>query len=473
MNVKAPHALELTPAEMHAMVESAMGHILQEMESLPEQAADRSGEVTPALLAELNEPLPQQGVPFEQLFDLLFHQAAPLSLNAISPGFMGYVPGGGLFHAAVADLIGDALNRYIGVTHVAPALSQIEASVIRWFCEIVGYPASARGFLTSGGSLANLSALITARETRLGSRFHKGVIYLSDQGHHCIEKAARLAGFSGDALRILPTGDDFCLDPQVLLEAVMADRQRGLEPFLVAASAGTTNTGAIDPLRELAELAREEQLWFHVDAAYGGFFCLTERGRQLMRGIDQADSIVLDPHKTLFLPYGTGALLVRDAAALKRTHSIEADYMPPMQENEAAVDFCELSPELTRPFRGLRVWLPLKMHGAEVFRVYLEEKLDLARWLQTELAKFPQLELLAPANLSILAFALKQKGCSLEARNRATRELLTDINRQQRVHLTGTLLNGVFAIRIAVVAFRTHQERLQMLLEDLQSALSS
>jgi aromatic-L-amino-acid decarboxylase len=468
-----PHTLELSADQMDQLVNAAMLRIHELIRTLPEQPLDTSGNIDADALKKMVEPLPELGSDLDPLIDLIFDRAKQASLNPISPGFMGYVPGGGLFHAAVADLISDTLNRYVGVAAVAPALSQIEGNVIRWFCQIMGYPDSARGFLTSGGSLATLSALTTARQTCLGEDFSKGVIYVSDQAHHCIAKAARLAGFPVANVRILPCDSQFRLNPDQVRQKIAEDRALGLKPFLVAASAGTTNTGAIDPLPELAKLAREEGLWFHVDAAYGGFFCLTERGRVVMQGINEADSIVLDPHKTLFLPYGTGALLVRDGNTLKQTHSSEADYMPHMQGDNELMDFCELSPELTRPFRGLRVWLPLKLHGAGVFRQYLDEKLDLARWIEQEIRKIPQLEIAAPPELSILAFSVSEGQHSIAERNELTRRLINGINKRQRVHLTGTLLKGVFAIRIAVIVFRLHQDRMEMLLEDLQAELDS
>ena len=439
--------------------------------TLPEQPVDTSGEFDLARIGSLIEPIPEHGGDLNEILDLVFDQARSASLNPISPGFMGYVGGGGLFHAAVADLIAGTLNRYLGVAAVAPALNQIEANVIRWFCQMMGFGESAGGFLTSGGSLATLSALTTARHVRLGEDFLKAVIYVSDQAHHCLIKAASLAGFPRANVRVLSTDAHFRLTPDRVRDAIEKDRAKGLQPFLIAASAGTTNTGAVDPLTELAQLAKQQGLWFHVDAAYGGFFCLTKRGKKILAGIDAADSVVLDPHKTLFLPYGTGALLMRNAKHLKATHSSPADYLPPMQDHDQLMDFCELSPELTRPFRGLRVWLPFKLHGVGVFRQYLDEKLDLAAWIEKQIRQLPELEILASAELSILAFAVAAEQRSLTRRNQLTRELIKRINDQQRVHLTGTLLNGLFAIRIAVVPYRTHLDRMEMLLEDIKSAL--
>jgi aromatic-L-amino-acid decarboxylase len=464
--------LDLSEDAMRAMTDATMDRIGVFMSTLSEQALDRSAEADLQYLRSLKEPLPEAGGDFEQLLDTVFRDLAPLSLNPASPGFMGYVPGGGIFHAALADLISNTLNRYTGVAGVAPALNQLEANVVRWLCQIMGYPEQARGFLTSGGSLANWSGLVTARHAKLGEDFSRGMIYTSDQVHHCVTKAARLAGFPAANVRVLPADGNYRLDPALVRDAIRTDRARGMQPAILVASAGTTNSGAVDPLPELAVLAREENLWLHVDAAYGGFFRLTERGKQALAGIELADSLVLDPHKTLFLPYGTGALLVRDSSALKAVHSSSADYMPAMQEDEDLMDFCELSPELTRPFRGLRIWLPFKMHGVGVFRRYLDEKLDLARWIEAQIRNIPQLELVAPATLSILAFAVRDEGQSLAERNSTTRALMQRINDKQRVNLTGTLLRDVYVIRIAISAFRLHQERMDMLLEDLQEALA-
>ena len=457
---------------MRSLVDQATERIIRLLSTLEEQPLDGTADVAPDTVAAAAEPLPRAGVPFASLLEQLFEIAMPRSLNAASPGFMGYVPGGGLFHAAIADLISNATNRYVGVAAVAPLLTQIEANVVRWFCEIVGYPASARGFLTSGGSLANLSAAVTAREIQLGEDFLRGTIYVSDQVHHCVTKAARLAGLPARNVRILPTDGTFALDPQAVRDAVAADRSRGFVPFLLVASAGTTNTGTIDPLGALARIAREAHLWYHIDAAYGGFYRMTDRGRARLEGLELADSIVLDPHKTLFLPYGTGALLVRDGRHLQAVHGSSADYLPPMQPQDELVDFCEISPELTRPFRGLRVWLPFKMHGADAFRDCLDEKLTLARWVAQRLHGFAELEVLVEPTLSILAFAVRSADSTAE-RNARTRALLDRINARQRVHLTGTKLHGVFAIRVAIGVFRTHHSHVERLLEEIEAALAA
>jgi aromatic-L-amino-acid decarboxylase len=240
---------------------------------------------------------------------------------------------------------------------------------------------------------------------------------------------------------------------------VAADRRAGWRPLLIVASAGTTNTGAVDDLPGLADVAAAEDLWLHVDAAYGGFFLLTERGRALMRGIERADSITLDPHKGMFLPYGTGAVLVRAGDALRRAFGGTGTYMPEGGGDPEAVDASELSPELSRDFRALRVWLPLKMHGVAPFRQQLDEKLDLARWAADELGRVPGIEVVAGPQLSTLAFRLVRRGLAETELARLNRALLDRINARQRVLLSPTMLGDRFVIRICVVSFRTHADR--------------
>ena len=461
--------LELSPEAMRRMIEAAAQRVIEHISALPEQpaiAVEGGAELSRSLV----EAPPEEATPFEDLLDLLFDRVVPTSYNTAGPGYLAYIPGGGLYHAAVADYIADAVNRYAGVWLPAPGVVQLEVNVVRWFCEMVGYPAAALGFLTTGGSLATWTGLVTARRERLPEDFLGGTIYAGDQVHHAVVKAAVLAGFPAANVRLVPSDERLRIRLDALAEAVREDRAAGKTPFLVVGSAGTTNTGAVDDLEALADLAAAENLWFHVDAAYGGFFVLTERGRQRLAGLERADSLVLDPHKGMFLPYGTGCLLVRDGAALGRTHSIAADYMPQFQSDPDLVDFCEISPELSRDWRGLRVWLPLKMHGLGAFRAALDEKLDLADLACAELERLDDLEIVARPQLSIVAFRLAPAGLDLEATNRLNRDFLERINAPRRVFLTATTLGGRFVLRICVLSFRTHRERLEMALEDIRAA---
>ena len=463
--------LEPSADEMRRMVHDAMERIVGHIESLPDQPAARvRGAVR--LARSLAEPLPEEGTPFPKLLDLLFRRAVPASLNTAGPGYLAYIPGGGLFHTAVADLIADAVNRYTGIAVAAPALVRLEANVLDWLREIAGFPPESRGLLTSGGSVSTLIALVTARRERLPEDFLKGTLYVSDQTHHSLAKSAVLAGFPPANVRLVPSDERFRIRLDALEDRIAEDRRLGFTPFLVVGNAGTTNSGAVDPLPELAELARRHGLWFHVDGAYGGFFRLTDEGRTILRGMELADSLVLDPHKSLFLPYGTGALLVRDGAALRRTHSAEAEYLPDVADDPLLPDFAATSPELTRPFRGLRLWLPIKMLGIVPFREALQEKLELARQAAEEIRRMEGIEMVAEPELSLFAFRWNHPGMDGAALDRANTRLLRRINDRKRVFLTDTRLNGRFTLRMCVLSFRTHQDRMAMAVEDIRSALA-
>lgn len=465
-------SLELPAETMRSMLEQVTERLVEHLTTLPEQPMHGTAGGH-KLARSLREPMPEQGRAFDALLRQLFGRIIPASLNTASPGYLAYIPGGGLFHAAVADLITDATNRFVGVFQAAPGLVQLEANVIDWFCAMLGLPSSSGGVLTTGGSMANLIATVTARRARLPEQFLSGTIYVSDQAHHSVLKAALIAGFPAENIVAIESDARFRISLPALDEAIAQDRARGRLPFLLVASAGTTNTGAIDPLPALAQRAKQQGLWLHVDAAYGGFFALTERGKAALDGIAEADSITLDPHKSLFLPYGTGCLLVRDTQTLRRAHQMPAAYMPPMQSEPDLIDFCELSPELSRDARGLRVWLPLKMHGAGVFRDALDEKLDLARFAASQLTTLPYVELVAAPELSLLAFRLRPSGMSEgQQLDDLNRRLASAINARQRVLLTTTTLRCGLVIRMCILSFRTHQDRVQMALDDLRDAIA-
>ncbi len=462
--------LEPNGDEFRELVRAAADRLAKYLDSLPHQPAHDS--VGSADLARsLVDSIPEEGTPFEEVLDFLFERALPKGFGTAGPGYLAYIPGGGLPHSAVAGLVAETLNRYVGVWLAAPGLVQLEANVIRWFCDMVGFPESARGILTTGGSLANFSAVVTARSDRLPANFLGGTIYVSDQVHHSVDKAAMLAGFPTENVRVIESDGTFRMRVEALERQVVADRGEGLMPFLVVGSAGTVNTGAVDDLHAIAALAAEHDLWFHVDGAYGGFFVLTDRGRDALRGIELADSVTLDPHKGLFVPYGTGSLLVKNGAALARAHSAHGAYMPAMQEDPDLVDFCQLSPELSRGFRGLRVWLPFKVAGVGAFRDALNEKLDLARWAADRLRAVDGIEIVAEPELSVVAFRAVRAGKSDDELNRMNRRLLEAVNRKQRVFLTGTTVRGRFFLRICVLSIRTHQDRLEMCLEDIRGAM--
>jgi aromatic-L-amino-acid/L-tryptophan decarboxylase len=464
------YPLEPSAEEMREMLADASERIVAHIDALASQPAayDEDGRAVARALAE---PLSREGADFGELMDILFDQAVPPSFNTAGPGYLAYIPGGGVFPSAVADLVANAINRYVGVWVAAPGLVQLETNVVRWFCGMIGYPEESAGILTSGGSLANFTAVVTARREHLLDDLRVGTIYTSDQTHHSVRKAAVLAGFPEANVREIASNDRFEMRLDEVERRIEEDRRSGLLPFLVVGSGGTTNTGAVDDLGGIADIAEREGLWFHVDAAYGGFFTLTERGRDALGGIDRADSVTLDPHKGLFLPYGTGSLLVRDGETLRRAHTMIADYMPVMQNDRDFIDFCDLSPELSRDFRGLRAWLPLRLFGVDAFRDSLDEKLDLARWAADELRAIPGMEIVAEPRLSLTAFRLDRPGQTDEQLNALNRDLMARVNARRNVYLTGTVLDGRFALRICVLSFRTHMDRMQRCLEDIRAAV--
>lgn len=452
------------------MVRLAAREIGKWIAALPTQAMHKNRGAKRAV-ARIHRPLPEGGEPFERLLRELFQDVLPLGLNTASAGYLAYVPGGGLLHGSIADLITSAVNRYVGVWIAGPGLVQIEADVIDWFGEIIGFPKATRGgLLTTGGSMANLIATFAARRARFAHRFDSAVAYVSDQSHHSAEKALMLAGIL--ERRHLPTDAKCRIRPKDLSRAVAEDRARGLTPFLVVANAGSTNTGAVDPLDAIADVSAEEQLWMHVDGAYGGFFALTDRGKKKLVGLERADSVTLDPHKGLFAHYGTGSLLVRDAETLRRAHYVDAAYMPRMQEERELVDFCEISPELSREARGVRVWLPMRMHGVGAYRAQLDEKIDLARYAARTLRSWPDIDLTFPPELSLLAFRVTPKGITDPVElDRIQRRVQSGVNKRQRVLITSSTVQGRVVLRLCIVSFRTHRDRIDQALEDLRAAI--
>ena len=446
--------------EMEALTEACVAFVRGHVASLPEQpSVDLEG--AEALRLSFVEPAPERGRPLAEILDRL-GPAVAKSFNTAGPGYMAFIPGGGLYAAALADYVACAVNRYVGVVRAAPVLAQIEDTAVAWMSAAMGYPPSARGILTSGGSLSNQIALTTARIARGAEDVRRARIYVSGETHHSVAKAARLAGFPAASVRVLPVDARYRMVPSALESAVEEDRRDGSAPLLVVASVGTTNTGAVDPVPEIVDIAGRHGLWVHADAAYGGFFRLVRGGEALMPGLERCDSITLDPHKGLFLPYGTGCLLVRDGRALLHAHQQTAGYLQDL-ESGGAVNFADLSPELSRDFRGLRVWLPVQLHGLGAFREQLQEKLDLAREAYEALRADERFEVVAAPQLSVVAFRLRGSGADERGA-----ELLRRVNDRRRVFLSSTRLDGRHTLRLCVLSFRTHADRLKDAVEALR-----
>ena len=415
--------------------------------------------------ASLRRRPPEEGEDFKVLVDTVM-EAAAKSYNTAGPGYLAYIPGGGLYSAALADLIACVTNRFTNLSAPAPALVALEANVVRWLCDEFDFPVTSQGILTSGGSMANFTAIVTARTDKLPEDFLSGTMYVSEHVHHSISKSAKIAGFPERSLRRVPCHDDLTMDVDELRRMIESDRGEGRRPFLIVGSAGTVNTGAVDPLEDLAELAAQQGMWFHVDGAYGGFFRLTEEGRRLLRGIERADSVTLDPHKGLFLPYGTGSLIVRDRETLKTAHHVDALYLPPSSEDSALPDFADYSTELSRDFRGLRVWLPLHLHGVRAFRRALSEKLELTRFVFDELKDVPGLDIPWEPQLSIVAFRPSSGG------NEEARRMLARINASKRVFLSSTEIDNKVYLRVCILSHRTDLARITEAVEIIKEAVN-
>jgi aromatic-L-amino-acid/L-tryptophan decarboxylase len=371
-----------------------------------------------------------------------------------SPRYLGYIPSGGLFHAALADFLAAASNRYAGQASISPGAAGLEHVVVRWMADVLGLGPDAGGVLTSGGSMGALTAVVAARDAAgiLDPAGGVPVVYLTEHTHHSVPIALHVAGLAAAVVRRVPVDDRHRMDVASLAQLIRTDRGCGRRPFLVVATAGTTNTGSVDPLDAIADLAARESLWFHIDGAYGGLFALCAEGREVLAGIERADSLVVDPHKTLFLPYGTGAVMVRERRLLEGVFRTDADYLaahPPGEPPSPA----DLGLELTRHFRALRLWLPLQLAGRRAFGAALSEKILLARHAHERLASVPGIEVGPPPDLSIVTFRCAATGTDDDE---ATARLAATLQRSGEVYLTTTRVDGRLVLRVAVGSFRTH-----------------
>jgi len=411
----------------------------------------------------LEQVFSEAGAGLPELLETLETAVISDGINPASGGHMGYIPGGGIYPSAWGDFLADITNCYSGVSFASPGGAKMERQLVQWMASLVGYPETAGGDLTSGGSMANLTAIIAARET-MGMRARdvdNGCIYTTSDAHHCIDKALRAAGLVDCNKRLVPMDKHFRMDVQALQRMITEDKSAGLRPWLVIASAGTTDTGAVDPIAAISQVAEQHGLWLHVDAAYGGFFLLCDEGRQVLTGLDRAHSVVLDPHKGLFLPYGSGAVLVRDEEWLARSQAYQADYMQDARKTSGHYSPAELSLELTRPFRGLRFWLPLKLFGLAPFRAALAEKIWLARYFHEQLAKTPGWETGPYPELSVVTYRFVPDNGDADTFNR---RLVEAVQADGKVFISSTLVNGHFFLRLAVLHFRTHLHQVDYLL---------
>jgi glutamate/tyrosine decarboxylase-like PLP-dependent enzyme len=429
------------------------------------KAWDTAGGAREALL-ELG--VPETPTDLARVLALVRDEVDGPGLQPASGGHLGYIPGGGVFPGALGDFIAAVTNRYAGVRYAGPGAVAVENLMLRWLRDALGMPGTAHGTLTSGGSIATLVAFCAARDARgvRAREVERSVVYLTRQAHHCVKKSLAIAGLAETVQRLVSIDANFRMDVEALRAQVHSDRAAGLTPFLLVGTAGTTDTGAIDPLAELADVATEEGLWYHVDGAYGGAFVLVDELRPRLAGIERADSVVVDPHKGLFLPYGTGAVLVRDPRHLAPSHAHRGAYLQDVTDVLDEPSPADLSPELTRHFRGLRMWLPLVLHGVARFRAALLEKHLLALHFRARAIALG-FEVGPEPELSVVLFSWEpERGDPNEFNKRLLAAGLDD----GRVFLSSTTIEGAFWLRVAILCFRTHMDRVEHGLGELERA---
>ena len=426
----------------------------------PDEMASRLGGSPP------NEP-----EDFDEILRCLGDDVLPFMSRGDHPGFFAFVPFSGTWPGALGDLVASAANVYAGSWMESAGPSQVELEVLGWFKDWVGYPSTAAGILVSGGSAANLTALACARETRSGEMAGDLVAYVSDQTHSSFARAARNLGFRPEQVRVLPVDDHYRLRTDLLAAAMDADLAAGRRPLFVSANGGATNTGAVDPLPELAAICRERGAWLHVDAAYGGFAVLAEAGREQLAGLELADSITLDPHKWLYQPYECGCLLVRAGPALVGAFSITPDYLNDAVARAGEINFSDLGMQLSRSSRALKVWVSIRYFGLDAFRRAIERSLELAALARDRIEESDELELMAPPSLGVVCFRRRYGGLDDEhALDTLNGQLVSELEASGLGLVSSTRLHGRYAIRMCVMSHTTGAEDVERVLAFLETA---
>jgi glutamate/tyrosine decarboxylase-like PLP-dependent enzyme len=463
---REPSFLDLDPETMrqmgYAAIDLAVDHLTR-MESEPAWTflSREEGERL------LREPPPETGRPFPEILERARTAVLGHAGRIGHPRFFAFVPSAVTFPGVLGDFLAAAFNPFVGTWLGGSGPSMLELVVVDWLREMTGLPEGSGGLLTSGGSPATVIAFAAARHVKLGDRTERARIYASTETHSCVDRAAWITGFPPEALRKLPVDAEHRLDPGTLRAAVAEDRARGLVPFLVVGNAGSTSTGSIDPLGAIADVAAGESLWFHVDAAYGGFAALTLRGRGALAGMERGDSWVLDPHKWLYQGYECGSVLLRRPDDLRRAFRMGGAYLQDLALGETQPNFGESGLQLSRGARALKVWLSIQALGLDAFRRAVDRTLDLAAAAEARLRGDPRFELLAPARLGIVCFRLAVPGVSEAAREAANREALAALNRSGYAFLSSTRLEGRYALRLCVLSHRSTAADVEGVLERL------
>jgi len=421
------------------------------------------------LEARLREDLPEEETDPHAVLDQVEDDVLPNTMRVDHPRFFGFVPGPNNFIGVLADALAAGFNVFSGTWISGAAAAQVELVVIDWLRELCGLPETAGGLFTSGGSMANVTALAAARHAVLDDDVTNVVAYCSDQTHTSVDRALRLLGFGPDQLRRLSSDDRFRLDPAALREAIAMDRAEGRRPFCVIANAGTTNTGAVDPLPALAEVADAEDLWLHVDGAYGAPAVVCERGQRRLAGLDCADSLTMDPHKWLFQPFEIGGVLVRDERHLRRAFRLEAEYLEDAVGEADEVNFSASGIQLTRSFRALKLWMTLKVFGRKHVAAAVQRGFERAEQADRLLRDRPEWTVVTPAQMGIVTFRCAPDGWADDRVDTLTRRLASAINEEGDIFLTKTVLDGRPVLRLCPINPRTTADDIQETIDRLDA----
>ena len=459
--------LQMSREQMLDLGQKALELVVERIESLPGENA-WEGEFRQVLEDQLIEDPPEDGRPAAEVIERAARDILPFTLRNDHPRSFGFIPSSPTWPSVVADFVAAGYHINQCTWLVASGPSQLELVVIDWFRRWLGYPEGAGGLFTSGGSAASVDAFVAAREA--AGHPERATVYMSDQSHSALSRAAFIVGVWRDRIRMIPSDTHFRMDTDALARAVAADRDAGLSPIAVAANAGTTGTGAIDPLEQLADLCAAEGLWLHVDAAYGGFAVVTERGKRLLRGIERADSIGLDAHKWFFQPYEAGCLLVKDESTLEDAFGVRPDILQDTVWGANHPNFSNLGLQLSRTARALKVWMSVQTFGMAAFRRAVANGMELAATAEEYIRASPVLEPLNTPTLGIVCFRVNPAGDDVgeEALERVNRTVLARMFWDDPAFMSSTLLHGTFALRMCIINHTTTWDDVRETLEAVE-----
>ncbi len=460
---EASDGLRMAPEQMLDLARQAAELVVEQIEGLPgENAWD--GEFRQELEARLLQEPPEDGRPAAEVIERAAHEILPVALRLDHPRCFGLIPSEPTWPGVLADFMAAGYNTNSATWLTASGPTQLELVVIDWLRCWLGYPESAGGLFTSGGSAASLDAFVTAREA--AGHPERPTVYMSGQSHSAQIRAARIIGVRPECIRMVASDGHFRLDMEALARAVADDRAAGFNPIAVCANVGASSTGAIDPLGAMADYCKAEGIWLHVDAAYGGFAAVTERGKKLLRGIERADSIGLDAHKWFFQPYEAGCLLVQDARTLEHAFGVHHDILQDTVWGANHPNVSDRGLQLSRSFRALKVWMSVQTFGMAAFRRAVAKGMELADRAEEYVQTSPILELLTPASLGVVCFRIKPAGTAAdEALEEVNRTVLARVFWEDRAFVSSTLLRGTFSLRLCIVNHTTTWDDVRETLE--------